>query len=58
MTSREEIERLITKYGEQHRQWIEGAIEWLDEQEPKWEVIINREGYVKDLFDHKTKKNG
>jgi hypothetical protein len=47
-------EALIQKYGEEYRILITKALEWLEEEEPKWGLDrpIRRDGYIRDLVSH------
>lgn len=37
MLTKEEIEKFITKYGEQHRKWVEDSLNWIRTQ-PQFEI--------------------
>jgi hypothetical protein len=66
VTDRAQTEKLIARFGEQYRNLIEKAIEWLDETEPSWGLKrpIGRTGYIKGLIGsvakdrHGKKVNG
>jgi len=50
-TTDEELEGLVVKYGERHRQMIADALGWLREKEPEWKLDIpmNRQAFIETL---------
>jgi len=48
----EDFDFLIAKYGENHRQLIQNALDFLDQNEAGWnlDVPIDREEYIKILL--------
>jgi hypothetical protein len=46
------IDELVLVHGELYRRWIESAILFLDEQEPKWGLTrpIDKKAYIADLI--------
>ena len=44
-------EQFIKKYGEQYRQLITDALDWLDRREPVWKLTgpMDREKFIGDL---------
>lgn len=49
------LEDLVTRFGEEHREFIAAAIQFLDIAEPSWalEHPIDREGFIGNLLDLK-----
>jgi hypothetical protein len=48
-----EIDLYVRTYGEQYRELIKDALEWLDGKEPEWKtVLINRGDFICDLVRH------
>lgn len=45
------LEELVAEFGEKHRQMISEALDFLDENEPKWglRVPMSRRGYIREL---------
>jgi hypothetical protein len=47
-----EINLYVRTYGEQYKELIADALEWLDSKEPEWKVLISRGDFICDLVRH------
>lgn len=45
-------EEYVKVYGEKYRSLIEDSLKWIDEQEKKWDVSINRDDFIRDLISN------
>lgn len=56
--SKSDIDQLAVKFGEEHRQMIAAALEFLEQEEPTWGLSepINREEYILELLKNVCKK--
>lgn len=48
------MEEYIVKYGEPYRQLIEDSLKWLDEKEPIWGVVLDRDEFISNLVSRAT----